>query len=399
MSGQTSFTSGAVVDFAEAVDDRVAALLVAGTAISIVYNDAAGTLTINGQPGVTDHGALTGLGDDDHPQYAKKAGDTFSGAIQVPNIHRGAAAANLQLGALSDLGGWGGVEVWQNGTKLTEWGGYNVSFFGRPILLRRSIANGAGTTGTIDPDTGSIIVGSWRINSGAHNARIDSVDSANVYCDTSAAQWLFRTAPSNYWIGLSSTVSEACVTSAARLNLCTGTGAIRARNSNNTAYADFEAGKVTVPFVDNATPPNACGVQIVGTGAGNYWVPLQVTYNGATMFAVTNGGTTFRSFYESSSQLIVRSTSSVNLFEGYGTLSRSGSNIQLYAGNDLLLDTASGYSVRSNSPYVFAPSTFATVPSASARTGATIRITDRSHRLATSDGTNWNWAGTTTPIS
>jgi hypothetical protein len=45
------------------------------------------------------------------------------------------------------------------------------------------------------------------------------------------------------------------------------------------------------------------------------------------------------------------------------------------------------------------PYTFSTVPSASANTGATIRITDRSHRLATSDGTNWNWAGTTTPIS
>lgn len=43
--------------------------------------------------------------------------------------------------------------------------------------------------------------------------------------------------------------------------------------------------------------------------------------------------------------------------------------------------------------------TFATVPSASANTGATIRISDRSHRLATSDGTNWNWAGTTTVIS
>ncbi len=43
--------------------------------------------------------------------------------------------------------------------------------------------------------------------------------------------------------------------------------------------------------------------------------------------------------------------------------------------------------------------TFATVPSASANTGATIRISDRGHRLATSDGTNWKWAGTTTTIS
>jgi hypothetical protein len=43
--------------------------------------------------------------------------------------------------------------------------------------------------------------------------------------------------------------------------------------------------------------------------------------------------------------------------------------------------------------------TFTTVPSASANTGATIRISDRSHRLATSNGTVWNWAGTTTAIS
>jgi hypothetical protein len=35
-----------VSDFSEAVDDRVAALLVAGTNVTLTYNDAAGTLTI-----------------------------------------------------------------------------------------------------------------------------------------------------------------------------------------------------------------------------------------------------------------------------------------------------------------------------------------------------------------
>lgn len=39
--------ASAVTDFAEAVDDRVAALLVAGTNVSLIYNDAAGTMTIN----------------------------------------------------------------------------------------------------------------------------------------------------------------------------------------------------------------------------------------------------------------------------------------------------------------------------------------------------------------
>ena len=32
---------------------------------------------------VTDHGALSGLGDDDHPQYVKDAGDTMTGTLQL----------------------------------------------------------------------------------------------------------------------------------------------------------------------------------------------------------------------------------------------------------------------------------------------------------------------------
>lgn len=36
-----------------------------------------------GPPGATDHGALTGLADDDHLQYVKKAGDTMTGPLTV----------------------------------------------------------------------------------------------------------------------------------------------------------------------------------------------------------------------------------------------------------------------------------------------------------------------------
>jgi hypothetical protein len=38
-----------------------------------------------GGPGVSDHGALTGLGDDDHPQYAPKAGPSFTGDVTLTN--------------------------------------------------------------------------------------------------------------------------------------------------------------------------------------------------------------------------------------------------------------------------------------------------------------------------
>lgn len=44
-------TAAAVTDFAEAVDDRVAALLTAGTNITLTYNDGAGTLTIDAAGG------------------------------------------------------------------------------------------------------------------------------------------------------------------------------------------------------------------------------------------------------------------------------------------------------------------------------------------------------------
>ena len=46
-----SQTAGTISDFSEAVDDRVASLLVAGTNVSLNYNDAANTLTINATGG------------------------------------------------------------------------------------------------------------------------------------------------------------------------------------------------------------------------------------------------------------------------------------------------------------------------------------------------------------
>ncbi|MCA3303635.1 MAG: hypothetical protein INF98_15845 [Roseomonas sp.] len=46
-------TSAAVTDFSEAVDDRVAALLVAGSNVTLTYNDAAGSLTIDAAGGTT----------------------------------------------------------------------------------------------------------------------------------------------------------------------------------------------------------------------------------------------------------------------------------------------------------------------------------------------------------
>lgn len=84
-----------------------------------------------------------------------QAGGTSLGNLQVDNIHTGSNAFNLKLGATGNLGGWGGVEVHQNGTRLQEWGGFNISLYARPVLFRRSILNGGATMATIDCETGA----------------------------------------------------------------------------------------------------------------------------------------------------------------------------------------------------------------------------------------------------
>jgi hypothetical protein len=45
-TGSTTINASSVIGLSEAVDDRVAALVVAGSGVSVAYNDTAGTLTI-----------------------------------------------------------------------------------------------------------------------------------------------------------------------------------------------------------------------------------------------------------------------------------------------------------------------------------------------------------------
>lgn len=135
----TVATTGAYADLTgtptaytdEQSHDATAALFAAGThtGVSFSYNDAGGALSATvtgGGGGVTDHGALTGLGDDDHSIYhtdargdvryytkgaadtllagksdtghAHSAGDTTSGTFALARVPTGTSSSTVALG-------------------------------------------------------------------------------------------------------------------------------------------------------------------------------------------------------------------------------------------------------------------------------------------------------------
>lgn len=61
-------TSGDITDFTEAAQDAVGNNMVGAGTVTVSYDDSGNQITVSGS-GVVDHGGLTGLLDDDHPQY------------------------------------------------------------------------------------------------------------------------------------------------------------------------------------------------------------------------------------------------------------------------------------------------------------------------------------------
>lgn len=97
-----------ISDYTEVFQDTLGTYLVAGTGITVTYDDTSGQTTIvntgipgpQGDPGATDHGLLTGLSDDDHPQYLLK-NDILSSDVNGINILSGKWAAFLSADNLS----------------------------------------------------------------------------------------------------------------------------------------------------------------------------------------------------------------------------------------------------------------------------------------------------------
>lgn len=147
------------------------------------------------------------------------------------------------------------------------------------------------------------------------------------------------------------------------------------------------------PAANTITFPN--GIQLDINGTPRFFSPATLTFqcNSTTkqhMFANEIGGSLTGTLLELSGGGAGAATGAkllnlTNAFASVASIDKDGDIV--------------GRGLSLVGPALLAPFTFATVPSASANAGATIRITDRGHRLATSNGTNWCWAGSTTIIS
>jgi hypothetical protein len=133
-----SHTSADISNFSEAVDDRVAALLVAGTNVTVAYDDGANTLTIAASGGGISDGdkgdiTVSGTGatwtiDNDAASNAKLAnmatqtikGRTAAGTGDPEDLTAAQAAAIVQGDGLTvDLAGFRGVPQNAQGSNYT----------------------------------------------------------------------------------------------------------------------------------------------------------------------------------------------------------------------------------------------------------------------------------------
>jgi len=168
-------------------------------------------------------------------------------------------------------------------------------------------------------------------------------------------------------------------------------------NLKSTVALGWASGSPDATSADISLVRNAAGQLDVRANNG---LRIRNLANSAYAFLAANAGVSFSPYG------IVRDDGAKTVLEAYGGHQLALKNYSSTVATKVLCNN--GFAVRNEAdnadaalttgaatlsgPLYLAPITFATLPSASAQTGARYRITDRSQRECYSDGTNWRFA-------
>ena len=358
MSGQTSYTPAALIATGPILVGRGLGSLGQCSALAPdavrsmldVYTTAevdAAIAAVDG--GVTDHGALTGLDDDDHSQYHTDArGDARYSALghthAATDIVSGTiATARLGSGTANSSSFLRGDQTWQTiSSGVTDHGAltgladddhsqYHTDARGDARYLRLA---GGTVTGAVTFNNSAAFNGSFTFAAGLLHGSTEG--ATRFYFDGYAA---------SYWyspVGASTALAHLWRGGGGNLMTLDGVGNL------NISGGLTLANDVWI----KSSPDLFERIKFVSAGptylkAYNNWLYIAGTDNVERFyFNAGNGNATF-----------------------LGNLTLSGMNF-------------------------LGPYTFATVPSASSNAGAAIRITDRGQKQAYSDGTDWRFVAT-----
>ena len=295
MSGIEALLAQQIIGLNEAIDDRTAALLIAGTGISIAYDDSAGTLTIantglGGSTGSTDNRILRSDGTggatvqasavtiDDSGNISGVGTITTSGVVSIP-VNGTAASPALRVGTpVSGLTAGtnqlhfvvdGAVRAWADRNSLLQANGFQVNIPGGYFTINADVFSYRNATGP-----------SWEIRAAGGLIVNNAAGSANA--------------------------ALAC-------GAITSSGTITASGSSKITSLPALGGLRLVP---SATHNNFYGIDLCATAAeavrASFWIQ---PFSGEIRIGATNGGGYFPTIYSNGSQCLGFDTSGHAIFE------------------------------------------------------------------------------------